>query len=94
MRQGMTMKEFEHGLLGGLLCTGKRVVDHFLMAQGDGNLGEMAIHPVDSTNDRSDDQTIETQTIYRSSEVSARLLRTVFGEYEFSAYVYRDGEDR
>ncbi len=24
VRQGMTMKEFERGLLGGLLCTGKR----------------------------------------------------------------------
>lgn len=40
VRQGMTMKEFERGLLGGLLRTGKRVVDQFLIAQGDGDLGE------------------------------------------------------
>ena len=90
MRQGMTMKEFERGLLGGLLCTGKRVVDQFLIAQGDGDLGETATHPVD----HGDEQTIETRTIYRSSEVSARVLRTVFGEHEFSAYIYRDGDDR
>jgi hypothetical protein len=90
MRQGMTMKEFERGLLGGLLCTGKQVVDQFLIAQGDGDLGETATHPVD----HSDDQTIEARTIHRSSEVSARVLRTVFGEHEFSAFVYRDGEDR
>ena len=89
-RQGMTMKEFERGLLGGLLCTGRRVVDQFLIAQGDGDLGETAIHPEDS----SDDQTIEPRKIYRSSEAAARLLRTVFGEHEFSAYVYREGKDR
>jgi hypothetical protein len=90
VRQGMTMKEFERGLLGGLLCTGKRVVDQFLIAQGDGNLGETAAHPDDS----SDGQTTEPRKIYRSPDVAARFLRTVFGEHEFSAYVYREGEDR
>lgn len=89
-RQGMSMKEFERGLLGGLLCTGKLVVDQFLIAQGDGDLGESAIHPDAS----SDDQTVEPRKIHRSSEAAARLLRTVFGEHEFSAYVYRAGEDR
>lgn len=90
MRQGMTMKEFERGLLGGLLSTGKRVVDQFLIAQGKGDLGETAIHP----HDNSDDVSVELRKIYRSSEVASRMLRTVFGEHEFSAYVYREGEDR
>lgn len=90
MRQGMTMKEFERGLLGGLLCTGKRVVDQFLIAQGDGDLGET----VARSDDSSDDTTSEPGTLYRSSEAAARLLRTVFGEHEFSAWVYREGEDR
>lgn len=90
VRQGMTMKEFERGLLGGLLWTGRRVVDQFLIAQGDGNLGETAAHP----DDISDDQTSKPREIYRSPDVAARRLRTVFGEHEFSAYVYREGEDR
>lgn len=33
MRRGMTLKEFECRLAGGLLCIGKRVVDRFLIAQ-------------------------------------------------------------
>ena len=90
VRQGMTMKEFERGLLGGLLCTGRNVVDQFLIAQGDGDLGENAAHPGDS----SDAQTTEPRKIYRSPEVAARCLRTVFGAHQFSAYVYRAGEDR
>lgn len=90
VRQGMTMKEFERGLFGGLLCTGKRVIDQFLMAQGDGDLGLTAAHPADS----SSDQTTEPRTIHRSPDVAARMLRTVFGEHEFSAYVDREGEDR
>lgn len=90
VRQGMTMKEFERGLLGGLLCTGKRVVDQFLIAQGDGDLGETVAHPDES----SDDQTIEPRKIHRSPDPAARCLRTVFGTHEFSAYVYREGEDR
>lgn len=90
VRQGMTMKEFERGLLGGLLCTGKRVVDQFLIAQGDGDLGETTAHPADS----SDDRTTEPRKIHRSPDVAGRMLRTVFGEHEFSAYVYREGEDR
>jgi hypothetical protein len=90
MRQGMTMKEFESGLLGGLLCTGKRVVDQFLIAQGDGDLGETVVHPDDS----HDNEAIQPRMIYRSAEAASRRLRTIFGEHEFSGYVYREGEDR
>ena len=90
VRQGMTMKEFERGRLGGLLCTGKRVVDQFLIAVGNGDLGETIAHPDDS----SDCETTESRKICRSAKMAARMLRTVFGEHEFSAYVYREGEDR
>lgn len=90
VRQGMTMKEFERGLLGGLLSTGKCVVDQFLIAQGNGDLGETTAHPDDSR----EGQTTEPRKIHRSPDVAVRLLRTVFGEHEFSAYVYREGEDR
>ena len=60
------MKEFERELLGGLLCTGKRVVDQFLIAQGDGDLGETVAHPDES----GDDQTIKPE---RSTEVRTWL---------------------
>jgi len=90
VQQGMTMKEFERGLFGGLLCTGKRVIDQFLIAQGDGDLGQTTAHPADG----SEGQTTEPRKIHRSPHVAARMLRTVFGEHEFSAYVYREGEDR
>lgn len=85
VRVGMSLREFEIGTLGGLLCTGKRVVDHFLSAQGDGDLGESIAHPDNSSDDRQ---------IHRSSEAAPRLLRTIFGEHNFSVYVYREGEDR
>jgi hypothetical protein len=51
VRQGLTIKEFERGLFGGLLCTGRQVIKQFLIAQGDGDLGETIAHRVDSNND-------------------------------------------
>ena len=45
VRQGMTLKEFEGGMLGGLLSTGKALTDRFLLSQGDGNLGDTIVHP-------------------------------------------------
>ena len=94
MQQGMTVKEFERGLLGGLLSTGKLVTDRFLISQGDGDLGETTVHPAAGMVSPGDDEVGATRTIHRSTEPAARLLRTVFGEHEFSAYVYRDGENR
>jgi len=90
VRQGITMKEFERGLFGGLLCTGKQVIDEFLIAQGDGDVGETTAHPDNSSNG----QTTEPRKIHRSPDPAARKLRTVFGEHKFSAYVYREGDDR
>ena len=42
VRRGMMVRAFERGLLGTLLCTGNRVVDQFLIAQGN-DLGQTAI---------------------------------------------------
>ena len=94
VRQGMTLKEFEGGMLGGLLSTGKLVTDRFLVSQGDGDLGETIVHPAVGSVSPESQEGNETRMIHRSREPAARFLRTVFGEHEFSAYVYRDGENR
>ena len=94
VRQGMTLKEFEGGMLGGLLSTGKLLTDRFLVSQGDGNLGETIMHPTAGGGSPEPDEGHETRMIHRSPEPAVRFLRTVFGEHEFSAYVYRDGENR
>jgi hypothetical protein len=86
----MAIKELERGLFGGLLSTGRQVIDQFLIAQGDGAPDETTVHPADINND----QTTWPRKIHRSPELPARMRRTVFGEHEFSAYVYREGEDR
>jgi hypothetical protein len=72
VRQGITIKEFERGLFGGLLCTGRQVINQFLIAQGVGDLGETTAHPADSNNDQS----TEPRKIHRSPELAARMLRT------------------
>lgn len=69
---------------------GKQVIDQFLMAQGVRNLGETTAHPADSNNN----QTTEPRKIHRRPELVVRMLRAVFGEHEFSAYVYRESDDR
>jgi len=71
VRQGMVIKEFERGLFGGLLSTGRHMIDQFLVAQGDGDPGETTVHPADSNND----QTTEPRKIHRSPELAARMLR-------------------
>jgi hypothetical protein len=90
VRQGMTLKEFECGLLRALLSTGRQVVDRFLIAQGDGDLGETTAYPDDNIHDQS----ATPRQLYRSPEATLRKLRTVFGEHEFPAFVYREGEER
>ncbi|MEI7700022.1 MAG: hypothetical protein WCK86_09510 [Planctomycetia bacterium] len=54
VRRGMIVRAFEWGLLGTLLCIGNRVVDQFLIAQGN-DLGQTVDHP----NDSRDYQTTE-----------------------------------
>ena len=81
-------------MLGGLLSTGKLVMDRFLVSQGDGDLGETIVYPAAGSVSPEPEEGNETRMIYRSPELAARFLRTVFGEHKFSAYVYRDGENR
>lgn len=92
-RDGRSLREFETGLLGGLLSTGKRVVDQFLSAQGKGDLGKTIARPHDNAGSKNDDQASAHRQIHRSPKAATRQLRTIFGEHEFSAYVYRERED-
>lgn len=70
------LREVERGVFDRLLQMGHAVLEQFLALQGDGDLGETI---------SSDDG----QTLHRSPEPAARRLRTIFGEHEFWAYVYR-----
>ena len=54
-------------------------MDLFLASQGDGDLGETVT-------------TEDGHTRHRSEEPATRQLRTVFGEHQFEAYVYRMGQ--
>ena len=74
---GILIQDFERGLFGGLLAVGAKVLDEFLEAQGNGDQGKTIAH--------------EGQTRHRSDEPVCRPLRTIFGEHEFRAYVYRAG---
>jgi hypothetical protein len=72
--KGASLRDLERGTFDRLLKMGFTVVEQFLSLQGDGDLGE----------------TVSTgQTLYRSAEPSSRPLRTIFGQHEFFAYVYR-----
>src|SRR5438132_773514 len=76
-REGATLCELERNTFDKLLEMGRVVIGEFLALQGDGNLGETMT-------------TDEGQTLHRSSEPVARPLRTIFGQHEFSAFVYRE----
>lgn len=75
--QGATLHEFERTVFDKLLEMGHTVVSEFLALQGDGDLGETV------TTDAG-------QTLHRSHEPVTRPLRTIFGQHEFSAFVYRE----
>ena len=75
--KGTSLRDLERGAFDCLLKMGFTVVEQFLSLQGDGDLGETV---------SADDG----QMLYRSSEPSSRPLRTIFGQHEFSAYVYRE----
>ena len=82
---GIPIREFERGLFGGLLVVGGRVIDAFLEAQGSGDRGE--------TFERASHDSIRSQTLHRSDQPVSRPLRTIFGQHQFLAYVYRSGVD-
>lgn len=75
-RAGRTLYELERSVLDSLLKMGRVAIEQFLAQQGDGNLGETV---TDS----------DGRTLHRSAKPMARALRTIFGEHEISAFVYR-----
>jgi hypothetical protein len=74
--EGCAFRDVEQGTFDRLLRIGRTVIDHFLVLQGDGDLGETV---------SMDDVAL----LYRSTEPVSRPLRTIFGEHQFCAYVYR-----
>jgi hypothetical protein len=74
--EGRSLREVEQSVFDRLLQVGRAAIDQFLALQGDGDLGATV------TADHG-------QTLHRSAQPVARPLRTIFGEHEFSAFVYR-----
>jgi hypothetical protein len=66
----------ERGVLDSLLKMGHAAIELFLAQQPNGDLGETVPDE-------------DGRTLHRSEEPVARPLRTIFGEHEFSAFVYR-----
>lgn len=73
---GISLRDLERGVFDRLLKMGFTVVEQFLELQGQGNLGETV---------SADDG----QMLYRSAEPISRPLRTIFGQHQFLAFVYR-----
>lgn len=76
---GIRIQDFERGLFDGLLAVGKKVMDAFLEAEGNGDHGSTV--------------TREGQTLHRSEDPVCRPLRTIFGQHQFMQFVYRAGSD-
>ena len=75
---GKSLYETEKGILAKVLKMGRLAIDRLLQCQGDGDLGPTV-------------QTADGVELERSESPVKRPLRTVFGEHEFHAYVYRPG---
>lgn len=75
-RTKTSLREFERNVLDRLLAMGHAATEQFLAMQGNGDQGETV----------TDEQ---GRTLYRSHEPARRPLRTIFGEHQFEAYVYR-----
>lgn len=78
--RGGTLRDVEQGTFDLVLKMGHRAVELFLSLQGNGDLGETAADA-------------DGRTLHRSDEPVVRPLRTIFGQHEFSAYVYRESVD-
>ena len=77
---GIGLHEFERGLFRRLLKIGGQFLEQFLAEHGDGDLGETVVH--------------DEAALHRSAKPAPRRLRTIFGEYQFSAYVYHVRPDK
>ena len=92
--QGCSMKDFEKGLLGGVLKSCVPVVDQFLKSQGDGDLGKTIDEAsCDDAHSSGTSESGESRRIYRSAERATRKLRSVFGEHTMSVFVYHAFDD-
>lgn len=74
--EGTSLREFERDVFDRLLKMGHAATEQFLALQGNGDRGET------TTNE-------DGRTLFRSEEPVKRPLRTIFGEHQFEAYVYR-----
>lgn len=72
----MLLRAFERNLFDRLLEIGFATMQQFLAMQGDGDRGETAADE-------------EGRTLHRSEQATPRRLRTIFGEHQFEAHVYR-----
>lgn len=75
---GQRQYDVERATLERVIEMGRRATDLFLQLQGDGDLGSQAVGA-------------DGRTLYRSEQPSVRRLRTIFGEHQFTAYVYAAG---
>lgn len=75
-REGTSLREFERDVFDRLLVMGNAAMEQFLAMQGDGDLGETACDA-------------QGRTLYRSAQPVRRPLRTIFGQHQWEAYVYR-----
>ena len=92
--QGCSMKDFEKGLLGGVLKACLPVVDQFLKSQGDGDLGKtIGEASCDDAHSSGTSEPGESRRIYRSAEHATRKLRSVFGQHTMSVFVYHASDD-
>lgn len=76
--EGTRQYDVERGTLRRVLQIGKRAMDLYLSMQGTGDLGP-SITPESGVE------------LFRSDEPASRRLRTIFGEHQFSSYVYAAG---
>ncbi len=77
-QQGVDLQTVERQVFDFVLKLGHAVIETFLQAQGDGNLGETCV-------------TKSKETLFRSDKLVDRQLQTVFGHHTIQAYVYATG---
>src|SRR6266436_8410646 len=78
VQQGASFDDLERGTLQRILQMGSAAVDFFLLAQGNGDLGE----------------TVTTEAgdiLQRSDKPTSRPLRSILGEHGFHSFVYSQG---
>ncbi len=75
--QALSLHEVEQTVFDTVLAMGRGYVEQFIALQGNGDLGSTYVH--------------EGIPLYRSEQPVERLIRTIFGEHSFQAYVYAPG---